>query len=103
MHAEAALRKVLFLDAKFLEAHYQLGLLQLRCGAQAQGIKSLKNALQLAERGNPLDSLHGAPNTNFQRMAEVLRNEITLHEKTLHEATVNKTTLNKAKAQVKSR
>lgn len=78
--AKAALRRVLFLDAQFLEAHYQLGLLQLRCGAQKQGIKSLKNALQIAELGNPQYSLHGAADTNFERMAETLRNEIKLHE-----------------------
>lgn len=83
--AEAAFRKVLFLDAKFLEAHYQLGLLQLRCGRHVQGMKSLKNALQLAEQGDPQHNLHGAPDTSFQRMAEMLRNEITLHEKTLKE------------------
>ena len=78
--AEAALRKVLFLDAQFLEAHYQLGLLQLRNGRQTQGMKSLKNALQIAERGNPQYSLHGAPDTNFKRMVEVLSKEINLHE-----------------------
>lgn len=78
--AEAALRKVLFLDADFLEAHYQLGLLHLRCGRKPQGVKSLKNALHLAEKGNPQFIIHGAPDTNYERMIEVLRNEIKLHE-----------------------
>lgn len=78
--AEATLRKVLFLDAQFLEAHYQLGLLHLRCGRQSQGIKSLKNALHLAEKGDPQYCLHGAPDTSYQRMVEVLSHEIKLYE-----------------------
>lgn len=78
--AEVALRKVLFLDSSFLEAHYQLGLLHLRCDRHVQGMKSLKNALRIAEQGNPQHSLYGAPDTSFERMAEVLRNEIKLHQ-----------------------
>lgn len=80
--AEEGLRKALFVDPGFLEAHYQAGLLQLRQGHPGKGLKSLENALQIAESGDPERAIHGAPDMSYQRMAEVLRKEIDIYSHT---------------------
>ncbi len=75
-----ALRKALFLDSAFIEAHYQLGLLLLGSGQRQQGVKSLGNALRLAESASPEQRLHGAADMTYGRLAEVLRQEISVYE-----------------------
>ncbi|MDP2169364.1 MAG: CheR family methyltransferase [Rhodocyclaceae bacterium] len=77
--AEAALRKAMFLDHAFAEAHHQLGHLLLRLGRRAAGLKSLRNALQLAEQSDPQRPIHNAPGMNHGRFAEILRHEIGIH------------------------
>ena len=77
--AEAALRKAVYLDYAFAEAHHQLGLLQLRLGRRDEGRRSLANALALAERGDPNREIHNAPEMNYARFAEILRNEISIY------------------------
>ena len=77
--AEEALRRVLYLDREFLEAHYALGLLLLRAGRADAGLKSLRNALRLAERGDPAREVHNAQGMSYGRLAEVLRNEIAMY------------------------
>jgi chemotaxis protein methyltransferase CheR len=74
--AEIALRKAIYLDHAFLEAHHRLGLLQLRLGRRDAGLKSLSNALALAEHGDPYRGIHNAPGVNYGRFAEALRDEI---------------------------
>lgn len=78
--AQEALRKALFLDPNFVEAHFQNGLLQLRLGERKGGLRSLKNALELAERLDPGHQVHNAPGLVFGRLAEILRKELHVYE-----------------------
>ncbi len=78
--AEEALRRTLYLDRAFVEAHYQLGMLQIRRGRRAAGLKSLRNALDIAERAAPERRLHDAAGMNHARMAAILRNELRMYE-----------------------
>ncbi|MBI5330611.1 MAG: hypothetical protein HZB71_08365 [Betaproteobacteria bacterium] len=78
--AEEALRRTLFLDRRFVEAHYQLGLLQMRRGARASGFKSMKNALAIAEQARPDRRLHDAAGRDHERMAAILRHELRIYE-----------------------
>ncbi|MDD5387928.1 MAG: hypothetical protein PHD37_01175 [Gallionellaceae bacterium] len=78
--AEESLRRTLFLDRNFVEAHYQLALLQMRRGARESGIKSMKNALAIAERARPDRRLHDAAGRDHERMAAILRHELRMYE-----------------------
>jgi chemotaxis protein methyltransferase CheR len=78
--AEDALRRTLYLDRGFLEAHYNLGLLLMRSGNANSGLKSLRNALRLVERGDPEHEVHSGLGMTFRQLAEVLRNEIEIFE-----------------------
>lgn len=78
--AEEALRRTLYLDRHFVEAHYQLGLLQMRRGARQSGLKSMKNALAIAERARPDRRLHDAAGRDHERMAAILRHELRMYE-----------------------
>ncbi len=77
--AEAALRKAVYLDYAFAEAHHQLGLLLLRLGRREAGLKSLGNALTIAEQGDPKREIHNASGMNYGRYADILRNEIDIY------------------------
>ncbi|MEO5333651.1 MAG: hypothetical protein H7839_16685 [Magnetococcus sp. YQC-5] len=81
--AEAAFRKAIFLDRTFLECHFQLGLLLLQTNRVAHGLKSLENALNLAEKSPSHWLIHNASNTTVARFAPVLRAEISLYAKRL--------------------
>lgn len=74
--AEQSLRKALYLDHSFLEAHYELGMLRVRASDLRGGIKSLENALKLASAGDPERELHNAGGMTYRRFAQVLQNEI---------------------------
>ena len=76
--AEAALRKTLYLDHSFLEAHYELGMLRVRVKDFTGALKSLGNALKLAKTGEPERELHNAAGMTYRRFAEVLENEIAM-------------------------
>lgn len=78
--AEEALRRTLYLDRNFVEAHYQLGLLQMRRGARQSGLKSMRNALAIAERARPDRRLHDAAGRDHERMAAILRHELRMYE-----------------------
>ncbi len=78
--AEEALRRTLYLDRRFVEAHYQLGLLQIRRGARQSGIKSMQNALAIAESARPDRRLHDAAGRDHERMAAILRHELRIYE-----------------------
>jgi len=78
--AETALRRTVFLAKDLVEAHFHLGLLLLRAGARPQGMKSLRNALELAEKQDPIKKLHNAHDMTFGRFVEILRNEIAIYE-----------------------
>lgn len=77
--AITALRKAIYFEHQFLEAHYHLGLLLLRNGQAAAGLKSLHNALQLATQGDPGRELHNAMGMTYRRFADILRNEIEMY------------------------
>ncbi len=77
--AEEALRRTLYLDRLFLEAHYQLGLLQMRRGQRQSGLKSMQNALSIAERSRPDRRLHDAAGRDHERMAAILRHELRMY------------------------
>ncbi len=77
--AEEALRRTLYLDRQFLEAHYQLGLLQMRRGQRQSGLKSMQNALAIAERTRPDRRLHDAAGRDHERMAAILRHELRMY------------------------
>ena len=74
--AEAALRRTLYLDRSFLEAHYELGMLRVRAGDIGGALKSLGNALRQAQAGDPERELHNASGMTYGRFAEILKNEI---------------------------
>lgn len=78
--AEEALRSTLYLDRNFVEAHYQLGLLQMRRGRHQAGLKSMRNALAIAERSVPERRLHDAAGRDHERMADILRHELRIYE-----------------------
>jgi chemotaxis protein methyltransferase CheR len=78
--AEEALKRTLYLDRGFVEAHFQLGLLQLRRGRRAGGLKSLRNALDIADAAIPDRRLHDAAGMDHARMAAILRNQLRMHE-----------------------
>lgn len=77
--AEAAFRKTLYLDRSFLEAHYELGMLRVRAKDMPGALKSLGNALKLAQQaGDPERELHNASGMTYRRFAQVLQNEIEM-------------------------
>ena len=77
--AEEALRGTLYLDRNFVEAHYQLALLQMRRGQRQAGLKSMRNALAIAERATPERRLHDAAGRDHERMAAILRQELSIY------------------------
>ena len=79
--AEAALRKVIYLNRDFIEAHFHLALLQLRLGKVKPGLKSLENALSAAGRTDPGRELHHAVGMTVGRFAEVVKNEILVYDR----------------------
>jgi len=78
--AELALRRTLYLDRDFVEAHYHMGLLHLLQGKRESGLKSMHNALEIAESADPQRSLHDAAGMNHARMATILRNELRMYQ-----------------------
>jgi len=77
--AEYALRKTIYLDHQFVEAHYQLGLLLLRNKQQSAGLKCLKNALTIAKSKNPTLNTPGPIMITYGRLVEILGYEIELY------------------------
>lgn len=79
--AEEAFKRTLYLDRNFAEAHFQLGLLRLRRDQNAAGMKSLRNALAIADATDPDRRLHDAAGMKHSRMATILRNELKIFER----------------------
>lgn len=77
--AETTLRKTLFLDHNFVMGHYQLGLLLLRKNQKNNGLKSLHNALAIVEKKPASESVEEIHGLNYERLAEILKNEINLY------------------------
>lgn len=76
--AEDALRKALYLDRSFIEAHYEMGMLRVRARDLPGAFKSLENALRLAQQGDLERELHNAAGMTCRRFAQVLKNEIEM-------------------------
>ena len=68
--AEKQFKRALYLNRQFMDAHYQLGLLQLRNGKRTAAVKSLKNALDIVSTES---SQHAS-----ETLADVLRGEIEM-------------------------
>jgi len=80
VEAEKVLRKALFLDRTLVEAHYHMGILSFRMGQNKKGIRNLRNALAITEKGDPDRKIHNAQDMTYARFAEILRNEIDMYE-----------------------
>lgn len=79
IEAEAQLRKTLFLDHQFVEAHFQLGLLLLRNKKHDAGIKSLQNALAIAKNKNPTELVSEFHGLDYKQLSDILQNEVNLY------------------------
>lgn len=79
--AEVAFKKTIFLNADFMEAHYQLGQIMLYKGDSRQAMKYIKNALKLAQQGNPNRPVHNVFSLTYAGFAEMLKNELLAHQK----------------------
>lgn len=77
--AEAAFRKVIFLDRTFVEGHFQLGLLLLKKHQYNAGMKSLYNALKIVEKNDPAQIVAGSEGLTYKRFSEILKAEIELY------------------------
>jgi chemotaxis protein methyltransferase CheR len=78
--AEEALRKTLYLDRNFVLGHYQLGLLLIHKDDFKAGIKSLKNALTIAEQKPPEKKIPDFGELTFGKLAVILKEEINIYE-----------------------
>jgi chemotaxis protein methyltransferase CheR len=78
--AEESLRRTLYLDRQFVEAHYHMGLLHLLQGKRESGLKYMHNALDISEQADPNRSLHDAAGMNHARMATILRSELRMYQ-----------------------
>lgn len=77
--AEEALRKAIFLDHAFSEAHYQLGLLLMQQGDQKAGLKCLTHALTHAKNESPRHEVHNAPGMTYARFVEIIQTEMSIY------------------------
>jgi len=78
--AETALRRAIYLDTSFLEAHYHLASLLLQQGRHKDGVKQLSNALALAKHSDPDHKVHNAGDMTFGRLAEILESELEMYQ-----------------------
>jgi chemotaxis protein methyltransferase CheR len=78
--AEDELRKVIFLDKNYVQAHFQLGLLLLRIKKHDMGIKCLQNALMIAKSSNQTEPVSGFDELTYGKLSEILGREIELHK-----------------------
>ncbi len=78
--SEEALRRTLYLDQRFLEANYHMGLLLFLRGRHDKGILYLKIALDIAESEDPLRRLHDSAGMSHGRMASILRSELKMYQ-----------------------
>jgi chemotaxis protein methyltransferase CheR len=76
---EQALRQTLFLDHQYVPGHFQLGLLLIKNKKHGAGLKSLKNALYIAQHKDPAALIPGTQGLSYGRFSEILKNEINLH------------------------
>jgi len=78
--AQHALRRAVYLDHSFLEAHFHLGQVLLRLRNYKAGLKSLKNAQELVEKAEPERLLFIEQELTCGQLAQILKNEIVFYE-----------------------
>ncbi len=78
--SEQALRNAIFLDNQFVLGHFQLGLLLLRKKLISQGVKSLKNALNIATHEQNTKIVPGSQGITFGEFTETLKHEIDIYQ-----------------------
>ena len=78
--AQHALRRAIYLDHHFFEAHFHLGQLLVRFHNYKAGLKSLKNALELAEKADPERLLFIEQELTCGQLVEILKSEIGVYE-----------------------
>jgi len=79
-NTQNAFRKAIYLDHNFPEAHFQLGQTLMRLHKYKAGLKSLKNALELAEKMDPNDSMFLESELNYGQLVEILKDQIGFYE-----------------------
>ncbi len=77
--AEEILKKTIFLDHQFVPGHFQLGLLFLRQRNKDAGLKSLNNALLIANTKKANEEVIGSQGLNYGHLVEILKHEIELY------------------------
>lgn len=77
--AEEFLKKVIYLDHKYTIAHFQLGLLLLKANKIELGIKSLRNALHIAELKSPYEEVEGSQGLIYGDLSVILKHEINIY------------------------
>ncbi|HJW86138.1 MAG TPA: CheR family methyltransferase [Candidatus Brocadiaceae bacterium] len=78
--AQHALRRAIYLDHHFFEAHFHLGQLLVRFHNYKAGLKSLRNALELAEKADPERLLFIEQELTCGQLVEILKSEIGVYE-----------------------
>ncbi|NNM59105.1 MAG: hypothetical protein HKM04_04755 [Legionellales bacterium] len=79
--AETLLRKAIFFDHRFVEAHYQLGLLLFRCKNPEAGLKCFRNALSIAKNEKSDYPVSEFSNLTFKQLVTILENELVIYSK----------------------
>ncbi len=78
--AQHALRRAIYLDHSFFEAHFHLGQLLVRFHNYKAGLKSLRNALELVEKAEPERLLFIEQELTCGQLAQILKSEIGVYE-----------------------
>jgi chemotaxis protein methyltransferase CheR len=78
--AESALRKAIFIDNQYVIGHYQLGLLLLKNNKDALGLKSLRNALAIANAKDPEAPVPHFTGLTYGNLSETFARELEIHK-----------------------
>lgn len=77
--AESAFKKALFLDRKFIPCLIQYGHFLLRNNRHKDGLRILKNALNIAIKSNPDDIVEFTGGISYKQFRETLTKEIDIY------------------------
>jgi tetratricopeptide (TPR) repeat protein len=79
LEAEQILRRTLFLNRHFVIGHFQLGLLLIRNNQYQAGLKSLDNALTIAETKDPTEPVIDVQRLNYGQLVDILKHTLSLY------------------------
>lgn len=79
--AEILLRRALFLDRRFIIAHYQLALMLRRKGDADGAARCFRNALKLVEKARPEEALPAADKLTVEEFTEIARTQLETLDK----------------------